>query len=398
MTLSEALEGADAVGVVLMAGSRESFSLGNAASYRHGYLSSDNISLNGAFLAVKGGTILLDLARQMENYCPEAWLLDFANPVAVFSAMVNNHTRIKALGVCAGYTNHQWDLSRLLGRDEQNTEVDVHVAGINHFSFILTGSLHGRDLFGLLDEALADGYEPPPMQEWWPEPARQRIPDGMRELARLYRELGLLVFSSEGDGMNHLRYDQALADMAQAAKANPEPRDGGAADFRSKREEMDRQFRDHLDRDLPASFWRDYWREDLTFKRHDDDIFVRILTGVAGVDRVKIVTSRPTEGAINGLKSRTVSEYSQFLHESSICPAGSYEVPDVVHGMVSGLATHQTLLADAVAAEDPRLLAHALLAYPVRPYSQDLRALCRELLTINEQEICPALSRAVDYL
>lgn len=398
MTLPEALDGADAVGVVLMAGSRRSYTLGNAVSHQHGYLSSDNVSVNGGFLAVKGGSILMGLAQQMEQHCPEAWLLDFANPVAVFSAMVNNHTRIKALGVCAGYTNHQWDLSRLLGADEKNPDFDVDVAGVNHFSFILSGSLHGRDLFQMLDEALEGGYEPPPMQAWWPELARQSIPQGMRELARIYKELGVLIFSSEGDGMNHLRYDQALAESVAASTSSVERTEAGLEADRLRREDSDRRFRSYLDQELDAAFWRDHWREDLVFKCDEHDIFVRLLTGIAGVDTVKVVASRPVDGAINGVKARTVAEYSQLLYKREIRPAGSYDLPDVVHGLVSALATHQTMLADAVALDDPRLLAQALLTYPVRPYSMDLRELCRELLMLNEPEISPALRHAADYL
>jgi hypothetical protein len=65
-----------------------------------------------------GGTIVLGIARQMEKHCPQAWLFDYANPVAVYSGIVNNHTRIRALGICGGFTNHRWDLARIIfGRD-----------------------------------------------------------------------------------------------------------------------------------------------------------------------------------------------------------------------------------------------------------------------------------------
>ena len=105
------------VGVILMAGSEKTFQLGAEACYRHRFIPSDNLSPNGAFLAIKGAPILMNIAEQMTRCCPSAWLVDFANPVAVLSGMINNHTTVKSLGVCAGYTNHQWDLSRILGKD-----------------------------------------------------------------------------------------------------------------------------------------------------------------------------------------------------------------------------------------------------------------------------------------
>jgi len=47
------------VGVILRAGSPLSYALGEEASIKRGFSSSDNISPNGAFLALKGGPILL---------------------------------------------------------------------------------------------------------------------------------------------------------------------------------------------------------------------------------------------------------------------------------------------------------------------------------------------------
>jgi alpha-galactosidase/6-phospho-beta-glucosidase family protein len=56
------------------------------------------------------------------------------------------------------------------------------------------------------------------------------------------------------------------------------------------------------------------------------------------------------------------------------------------------------MLGDACATGDPKLLAQALLAYPVRPYSAEARAVYRELIEINRKEIPESLRRADDYL
>ena len=117
-SLEEALQGADAVGVILVANSSMRYMLGETASLRHGFISSDNVSPNGSFAALNIGPVLLNLARKMETHCPDAWLLNFVNPIAVLSAMINNHTKIKALGLCGGFTNHLSDISRIFGIDE----------------------------------------------------------------------------------------------------------------------------------------------------------------------------------------------------------------------------------------------------------------------------------------
>jgi alpha-galactosidase/6-phospho-beta-glucosidase family protein len=398
-SLDEALEGCDLVGVILMAGSLKSYRLGDGASLKHRYMSSDNVSLNGALLAMKGGPILLDVARRMERICPEALLLDFANPVPVMSGIVGNHTKINCLGVCQGFTNHQWDLSRLFGRDQQETDVEVDVAGINHLSFILKGRWKDGDLFEQLDRRLAEpGWAPPKLQDWVSEVSRRSITAGIQRLADLYRELGILIFSTEGDGMAHMYYDEELAKQLQQKIPTTVEVEQEIAQGKAARAQSDKTFESWLHQNLDENFWKTHWEKDLRFRREDEDIFTRILVSVGTEKEIKIVATRPNRGAVEGIKARNVLEYSMFIKGKSIRAAGSYVIPDVVGGMVSGLSAHQTMLGDAIANDDPKLLAQAMLAYPVRPYSEDLRELTRDLININSKEISPALGRAVEYI
>ena len=399
-SLARALDGADAVSAILMAGSREAFQLGNQVHLKHGYLSSDSVSPNGAFLAIKGKPILFNIAKKMEKHCPNAWLFDFANPVAVLSAAVNNHTKIRCLGVCSGFDNHQWDLTRLMGRDEQCHDYAVEAAGINHMAFILKGSLHGQNLFELIESHInRPDWKPPKLNPWWSAVARKNMRLGLRKMVQIYNELGVLIFSGEFDGVRHLYYDEALeqAEKEHKPQSKAQIEAGIRADVQ-RRDDLDRAFESHLAPDLDDEFWADHWRRDLRFRRADDHIFVRLLRGVAGVKKAEIATSRPSEGAVEGIKDRTVLEYSQVLLRDGIEPAGRYCIPDSVHGMVDSLATHQTLLGDAIATEDPHLLVQALLSYPVRPYSKSLRALCKELLSINEAEMPRKLVAAKSLL
>lgn len=398
-SLEKALVGADLVGVILMAGSQRTFRLGDESSFKHGFLGSDNVSPNGAFLAIKGAPILLNVARKMEKLCPKAWLLDFANPVAVHSGMINNHTKIEAFGVCAGFTNHQWDLARIFGKDEQRTDFNVETAGVNHLSFIVRGRVQGQDLFEALNRRLARGVKVPKLQDQWSKAAKINIAGSVLTLDRFYRELGVLIFSTEGDGLAHLRYDEDLARFKKefkpctATQLEAHLKAGVEA-----RQQENQAFQAHLTKDLDAAFWRQQEGSGSWFQRQDHDIFVEIMRGRAGVRKVKVATSRLNNGAVEGFTDRTVLEYSQYIENGRIRPAGHYAVPPVVHGLISGLADHQTMLGDALATDDPKLLAQALMAYPIQPYSQAARALYKDLARINRDEIAPKLRRVTEYL
>ncbi len=396
-SLEKALEGADMVGVIMMAGSPMSYRFGGEICLKNGFIASDNVSPNGAFLALKGGPIVLDIARKMEKLCPDAWLLDFANPVAVLSGIVNHHTKIKALGVCQGYTNHQADLTRIIMRkDKYCYDYDLDVAGVNHLSFIIRGSLRGKDIFPMLDKKTALPWIPPKLNPFYGKGPLNSI----KNLARIYRELGVLIFSTEGDGMMHLMYDECLEDVLKnhAPKTKAKVK-AEIARIRKQRQETDLWFQAHLDKNLPGSFWKKNFCEKGIFNKCPrEDIFIRILVGIAGNNKVKIATSFPNNGAVRGFPDRTVLEYSQLICKDKIEPVENLYVPDVVYGMTASLAIHQTMLADSIATEDPKLLARALLSYPIRPYSKAAKKLSRELLKVNADEISPKLRKATDYL
>jgi alpha-galactosidase/6-phospho-beta-glucosidase family protein len=398
--LEEGLPGADMVGVVLFSGTPLSYELSGIACRKHGYIHSDNVSPNGAFLAIKGGPILLNIARQMEKHCPKAWLVDFANPIAVFSGMVNNHTKIKALGVCQGFTNHQWDLSRLLGKDEPGKNYKVEVAGVNHLSFIVKGSVGDKELFGTLNQRFKKPWKMPKMQSRWSKPFAKMIERSVTRLKHFYEDLDVLIFSTEGDGMAHLDYEDSVN---RDAKEIPIPT---VAKIKShlknnalKRQKANEQFQAYLTADLDEAFWSTTGKTGY-FEAQTHDVFVLTMRAVGLNEPTFIVSSRLNQGAIAGIKDRSVVEYSQIIQGQSIKSSSEepLEVPAVVHGLISGLAEHQTMLGDAIATEDPKLLAHALMAYPIEPYSKNGRSLYRELIKINSDQMAKGLREAVEYL
>ena len=398
-SLEEALAGADAVGVILQANSNKRYLLGEEASMRHGFISSDNVSPNGSFAGLNIAPVLLDLARKMEVHCPNAWLLNFVNPISVLSAMINNHTKIKALGLCGGFTNHLSDISRIFGTDEEAKDLQVETAGINHLSFIRKGTYNGKDLFEQLDRHLASDWKMCKLQDWWPEGAKKSISNSVTQLVRFYRELGVLIFSTEGDGMDHLKYDEAVALQRQNFKPQSlEEMETGIKKGLALRAQDDLSFQEYLGHELDQNFWETHWKKDGRFKRVDEDAFVRIFGALAGVKETRLAASRPNRGSISGLKDRYATEATYSLFKNDLKPVTPHEVPDIVQGVIAGVASHHTMLGDAIVEDDPKLLAHALLAYPMRPYSKEARELYKEMIAINNEGLTPALRKASDYL
>ncbi len=397
--LEDALSGSDMVSVSFPVGSYKTCVLSDEASLRRGFFGGDQISLSGAFRSLTGGAILLDIARKMEKYCPDAWLVDFANPVAVYSGLINNHTGIKALGICGGFVNHRWDLNRLIfDKDECGNDFKVVSAGINHLSFILRGSCRGQDLYELIEKHLAQKHwEPCPITSY-PD-AQVHIHYALRLMAEMYQRLGKIIFSTEWDGLCNLFFEKSMKHFCgNHIPKLPAMIEDAFNKAGIARREHDLNFKSFIDKDLDQKFWDMDFVRNPDFAANPNDVTVIILKALAGVSREWLAASYPNRGAVKGFKDRTVLEYSMFLDKNGITPEPDLEVPDCFHGLISSLATHQTLLGDAVAAKDPKILAQALFAYPICQNTENSRELCRELLKIHEKEIAPEFQSAKDYL
>ena len=118
-SLDEGLKDLDVLYLTMSARKNPTETIALFNSLDYGYFSNDQLTVNGAFLSLKLGFTILNIARKMEQLCPKALMLIFPNPVAVYSCMVNTYTKIRALGICGGFNNHRYDLTNLcFGKNE----------------------------------------------------------------------------------------------------------------------------------------------------------------------------------------------------------------------------------------------------------------------------------------
>ncbi len=394
--LDEALEGADVLYVTMAIERQPSLALSKAASAKYGFLHSDQLSLTGGFLAARGGPVILNFAKKMEKICPDALMLIFANPVGVYSAMVNNYTKIKALGVCQGFGNHRWDIPRLLGRDEYDDSINVVAAGINHLSFILRGKWHEENLFDILDKHLVDGWEPCQIEN---HPYAKNVRIGLQRIYELYRRFGTTIFSSEGDGMAHIYWDEEIAGQKNSFEPlSPKQLKDCIA---SETVRIEKKFKDFAKQanGNDDSIWYapENTRENKLFGVNFKDIANPILNAINGDGKFTITASANNAGAVDGFDPRAALEYTMNIDGKSIVPIENQYVPEPFHGLISSLAEHQTLIGEAIANEEPKCFANALEAYPKGAFTKQRHEYLEEMFNIFS-DIPEYLSQAQNYL
>ncbi|MDM5337117.1 alpha-glucosidase/alpha-galactosidase [Fictibacillus enclensis] len=105
----------------------------------------DTIGIGGIFRALRTIPVMLDLAKDMENVCPDAWLLNYTNPMASLTGVVLRYTSIKAVGLCHSVQVCTRDLLESL--DLPADGIEERIAGINHMAWLLEIKRNGEDLY-----------------------------------------------------------------------------------------------------------------------------------------------------------------------------------------------------------------------------------------------------------
>jgi alpha-galactosidase len=151
----QALEGADYVIVNISTGGFASMRHDLAVPARYGVKQSvgDSVGPGGIVRALRNIPVFLELARNMEELCPDAWMLNLTNPMTAICRAVTRETSVKTVGLCHEIAGAQFALSQLL--DVNFMDITPTVAGVNHLPFITALDAGGSDGLERLREVLA---------------------------------------------------------------------------------------------------------------------------------------------------------------------------------------------------------------------------------------------------
>ncbi|MDN4074425.1 alpha-glucosidase/alpha-galactosidase [Fictibacillus terranigra] len=114
----------------------------------------DTLGVGGVFRALRTIPVLIDICRDMEEVCPEAYLLNYTNPMAMLMLAIQKASPIKSVGLCHSVQNTADELSSYLNIPVE--ELEYKVAGINHMAWFLELKRYGQDLYPSLFEAMKD--------------------------------------------------------------------------------------------------------------------------------------------------------------------------------------------------------------------------------------------------
>lgn len=364
---AEALEGADFVILCVAIGGLPAMRNDLEIPERYGIRQSvgDTVGPGGLARGLRHIPFAVQLAREMEQLCPDAWLLNLTNPMTTICRSIARATSIRVIGLCHEVTGVRHHLSWLFNIPLERITLDV--AGINHLPVILRCNADGRDGLALLREWLAthDAFEF--AREVELGNVFDVFVDRLALKLTLFEQLGVLF----GAGDRHVAefFPHILTEQTEWGL-----RYGILLTTVEQREEMARVRRSQIEYFVGGGDWKlEKSAEQLA------PVMAALLGGPAG----RFVVNVPNRGQIDNLPREAVVECVAEIDALGVRPLAVGELPPAAYAIVAPHVARQELIVEAALSGER---APALAALATDPLIRDPAAvapLLDELMQAN---------------
>jgi alpha-galactosidase len=145
----DALKDADYVIATFQIGGVDAFEMDYKIPLKYGVdqCIGDTMGPGGVFRALRTIPVILELAKDVQELCPNAFILNYVNPMAPVCWALGTVPGIRSMGLCHGVQTTLDLISRYVGVNKK--EIDCLVAGINHMAWFLKLEHKGKDLYPL---------------------------------------------------------------------------------------------------------------------------------------------------------------------------------------------------------------------------------------------------------
>jgi alpha-galactosidase len=311
----------------------------------------ENGGPGGLFFTLRTIPLVLDIVRDMEEICPQAYFINFSNPESRIILALGRYSAIRCIGLCHGVFMARDDVARVTGLDHQN--IDVWAAGLNHFQWLLEikDRSTGEDLYPLLRQR-----------------EREYDPEFMPVTRRLFRAFGYWPSCSDDHLGEYIAYGW----------------EGGEEGYNF---EGDERYREELQA----------WVEGVLSgsEQVPDDYFspsgergVAVITGILQNKKTLIESGVIyNRGAIPNLPSDLAVEVPVVVDAGGIHPVSLGPLPDPIAKLLTMQVGVQQLSVDAAYQGSRELALQALLIDPVINSSVAAEKILAELWPYNEPYI-----------
>ncbi len=333
----------------------------------------DTVGPGGLARGLRHIPFAVQVAREMEQVCPRAWLLNLTNPMTTICRSVTRATNIRTIGLCHEVTHALPRLAQLVGVPARAFAFDV--AGINHLPIILRFTVDGRDGITLLREWLLRHRPAEAITQTTLNTARDVFNDQLALKLFLLDQLGLLF----GAGDRHVAefFPGFLSDAAQRGLAY-----GILLTRIEQREAIFRERRAQIERFVAG--------ESLELQPSEEQL-TGVIAALAGGPAGRFIVNVPNLGQIDpqSIPRDAVVECMARVDALGVHPEVTGALPTAARAIIAPHVARQELIVQAALTGDKHAALAALITDPLVPDPAKAASLLDELLAANAPYVPP---------
>jgi alpha-galactosidase len=345
--------------------------------------SGDTIGPGGIFRAMREFPIILECARDIEAFCPHAWVINYINPTAVHGIGLRRYApQLKSFALCDGLhmphvKRHYALAAGIITNPQDYTEevarqFDLRIAGVNHFTWMLKAEYAGRDVTPAIGAWLRQ------------EAVAEAVSGDQSAKSRLNYTIGYALYQAFGyiptcigHTKEYVRFWQGLSRAADPIPPlsiwDPEERyDRHAA--------MWQQVDDFVSGKTPIADYMTTFGPD-----HATDVIESMVGGLGK----QFYVNTFNQGAVANMADDAFLELLCDVDRDGPRPRPVGTMPRGLRGLQEQVLDTHELTAEAVATCDRALLRRAMLTDPLVSSIADADAIIGDLLTV-ERDALPA--------
>ena len=364
LSREEALTGADAVIVTVFNGDIDIWQHEIIIPKKYGVDINvgDTRSVAGIFRALRNIPLMVDICRDMERICPNAFMLNYTNPMAMLCRAMQTYTSVDVTGLCHSVQGTSRMLADWAGVDY--ADVKYTCAGINHMAFFTELTCKGQDLYPILREKIR---EP---EYYNKEKVRNEI----------FKTFGYYVTESSGHNSEYTPWFRKRPDLIRKF-CSPEGANWNPGEY---------AFSLNLRRD-PGRFdnrWK-YWMETPLVKERGHEYATNILNARLGDGMpFEFNANIPNHGSIENLPPECCVEIPVIATKDGYERRFQGRLPAGPAALVSLTAQIEDLTVEAWEKKSKELVYQAVSLDPLCSAVlslEEVRDMCDELFAVNAE-------------
>jgi 6-phospho-beta-glucosidase len=338
------LEGAAFVNSLIRVGGMDARINDERIPPKYGIVGQETTGPGGMMKALRTIPPMLEMAREMEEVCPGAWLINYTNPSGIMAEALGKYSRVRYVGLCSGPKGWIEHTLRLMGVDPARANVDW--IGLNHLGFATRVWVDGQDVTEQAVEAAA--------RQWSIDAEWMRTLGAIPSTyLRNYYHRGLVVEAANEPG------HRVRGELVKEIEA-----------------ELLRQYADPNLVEKPA----------LLRERGGGGYAEVAMASMLAIHHNKgerQIIQVLNQGAVDGIPADASVEIPCIVDRTGPHPIRMGAIPLPIRGLIQAVKAYESLTVRAAVEGSKRVAMQALMAHPLVPSWEVARPLLDELLAAN---------------